>query len=268
MKISMWTEFLYGLSPEEKVDVYAQCGYQYLELSAEDGVELLRRGQPDKTGRAYAAYARDHGISVLQGHLDLEADIRNAAHAQALKVWLDLHQAIGIRASVLHYGRGADVRLPPNLLLRQRASVIRSLAEHIQGAGMCICLENLISPYDNTCDVLLAIIHEAGDANLGICLDTGHLNLAGGDPAQFVAQAGAYLKALHIADNEGAYDQHLMPYGKGTVPWEPCMRALNNSGYDGLFNFEIPGESTAPLEIRKAKLRYILEMATYMAQIR
>jgi sugar phosphate isomerase/epimerase len=83
-----------------------------------------------------------------------------------------------------------------------------------------------------------------------------------------VKQAGPLLKALHIADNEGAYDQHLMPYGRGNIRWDRFMAALNERAYDGLFNFEIPGESTAPLEIKKAKLRYIKEMAEYMAGIR
>ena len=101
----------------------------------------------------------------------------------------------------------------------------------------------------------------------GICLDTGHLNLAGGDPARFVTEAGPWLRALHIADNEGAADQHMLPYGRGTVPWEPFLKALGASGYDGLFNFEIPGETHVPMEIRVAKLRYILEMADYMARI-
>ena len=59
------------------------------------------------------------------------------------------------------------------------------------------------SKYDDTCDNLLEIIRETDRANLGICLDTGHLNLAGGNPAQFVIQAGSLLKALHIVDNDG-----------------------------------------------------------------
>lgn len=268
MKLSIWSHYFNGLSPEEKVQAFAECGYQYLELSTEDGEELLRRGDPEKVGSEFKKVADDYGIRFLQGHLDLGADIRNSATIESLKIWLDLFKAIDIKACVLHYGRGRDLNIPPDRLLLSRTHSFQKLTEHIKGTDMYICLENMSSKYDETCDNLLEIIRATGSDNLGICLDTGHLNLAGGNPAQFVIQAGSLLKALHIADNDGTYDQHMMPYGRGSVPWQQFMRALNNSGYDGLFNFEIPGESGAPLEIRKAKLVYIKTMAQYMAQIR
>ena len=43
------------------------------------------------------------------------------------------------------------------------------------------------------------------------------------------------------------------------------MKALGASGYEGLFNFEIPGESSAaPLEVKRLKLAYLRELAAYM----
>ncbi len=267
MRLSIWSHYFSGLSPEDKVRAFSECGYNYLELSTEDGEELLTRGSPEKVGEEFKNYAKDYGIVFLQGHLDLGANILNRGTVESLKVWLDLFNAIGIKASVLHYGKGKDVNIHPDKLLRARADSIGELTEHIKGTDMFICLENLSVKYDATCDNLLSIIEEVGSDRLGICLDTGHLNLAGGNPAQFVVQAGSLLKALHIADNEGTYDQHMMPYGKGIFPWDEFMKVLNRSGYNGLFNFEIPGESRAPLEIRKAKLIYIKKMAEYMAQI-
>jgi len=39
--------------------------------------------------------------------------------------------------------------------------------------------------------------------NIGICLDTGHLNVAQkGNQYDFIMQAGNWLKALHIHDTE------------------------------------------------------------------
>jgi len=267
MKLSVWSHYFSGLSPEEKVKAFAECGYQYSELSTEDGDELLTRGNPESVGREFGQFATDYGISFLQGHLDLQADILNRAHVDALKVWLDLFHAVGVKNCVLHYGRGKDLNIPPERLLEARVRSITELTEHISGTDMYICLENMRVKYDSNCDTLLGIINAVGSDNLGICLDTGHLNLAGGNPAQFIIQAGSLLKALHIADNEGIYDQHMMPFGTGNVPWEQFMRALKQSGYDQLFNFEIPGESKAPIEIRKAKLRYIKEISEIMHTI-
>ncbi|MGI5878310.1 MAG: sugar phosphate isomerase/epimerase family protein [Christensenellales bacterium] len=269
MYVSVWSNYFYGLgmTPEEKIDTMARCGLGHSELSSEDGAELLGRGDPLKTGRAFREMADDCGVRIPQGHLDLGADISLRETVESLKAWLDLFLAIGVRACVLHYGKGPLAGEAPELHIEERARALRELTGHIAGSDACICLENLRYPHDSTCGALLSLIEAAGGEHLGICLDTGHLNLAGGDPARFVTEAGPWLRALHIADNEGAADQHMLPYGRGTVPWEPFLKALGASGYDGLFNFEIPGETHVPMEIRVAKLRYILEMADYMARI-
>lgn len=267
LKTSIWSHYFHGRSPEEKLKEIAGCGYRYAELSTEDGAELLTRGDPETTGARFREEAEALGIELLQGHLMLEADILNRAHVEGLKSWIALFYAAGVRNMVLHYGRYPSTTIPPEQLLRQRAEALSQLIRLLP-ADACICLENLGSPYDKDCAHLLRLIDALGSDQLGICLDTGHLNLCGGDPAAFVVQAGSRLRALHIADNEGFYDQHLMPYGRGTVPWERFMRALNASGYQGLFNYEIPGECQIPLELRREKLRYLLKVAGYMGSIR
>ena len=78
-----------------------------------------------------------------------------------------------------------------------------------------------------------------GVDNLGICLDTGHLNLVDGDQAAFIDKCGSHLKALHLADNLGQNDNHMLPYSAGTVDWERVIGALKKNNYSGLFNFEV-----------------------------
>ena len=135
---------------------------------------------------------------------------------------------------------------------------------------MTICLENLMEEScPRTSSDLLALIDAAGGKNLGICLDTGHLNVVnarGVSESQhdFIMNAGARLKALHIADNDGSSDMHLMPYGRGRIDWKSVMMSLAEVGYDRLFNLEIPGESRAPLEVKIAKLDYIKRMCEYL----
>jgi sugar phosphate isomerase/epimerase len=154
MKLSIWSHYFKGLSSEEKVKAFAECGYQYLELSTEDGDELLKRGDPEKVGKDFKNFAADYGISFLQGHLDLTADIRNRACVEALKIWLDLFNAIGIKACVLHYGRGRDLSIHPDRLLQSRVDSIGELTRKIEGTDMYICLENMSSKYDCTCNGL------------------------------------------------------------------------------------------------------------------
>ena len=67
-----------------------------------------------------------------------------------------------------------------------------------------------------------------------------------------------------MADNDGSADQHLMPYGRGTVPWVEVVEALKEIGYEGLFNFEVPGERRCPLPVRLAKLDYLRALSDIM----
>ena len=267
MRYGVWTEYLRDSSPEEAVTVFAAKGWNTLELSTEHGARLLSRGAPIAAGARFKAFADSHGVCFPQGHLWLGADITKDETVETLKGWLDLYHAAGVKACVLHAG-GNQMRengCSEQAIDAANARALRILCVHITGRDQYICLENLIQSYRCAAD-LRRLIDAVGSPQLKICLDTGHLNISGGSPAEFVCEAGALLKALHIADNEGERDQHMMPYGRGNVPWDELISALAamEEPYDGLFNFEIPGESGAPFEILMAKLDYLRASAEYM----
>lgn len=260
MKPSMWSQYLHGQSTEEMVRTFAVKGWRNLELSTEHGIILLERGEPGKIGREFAAFAANEGVAFPQGHLWLQADIAGKEPEQTLatlKRWLDLFVAVGVRAAVLHPGGKALAKegVAEGKIAELRTRSLRTLADHVRGTGLFICLEN--GTNGTTAQALVDIIKHAERDNLAICLDTGHLNIGRGDQALFIRTAGPLLKALHIADNEGASDQHLMPYGRGNVPWDVVKRELKALAYDGLYNFEIPGENKCPIEVRLAKLDYL-----------
>jgi sugar phosphate isomerase/epimerase len=270
MKPSVWSSYFVDLSPEEMVKVFSENGWTDSELSDEHGAALLQRGPGEKIGKEFGKFAADHGFRFTQGHLWLRCDIaceKQGEAVSALKDWLDLFHGIGIEAAVLHPGgherlaAGAD----PSEVAEIRVKALRELSGHIKGTNMTICLENLVRVAP-TCDELLEVINAADCPNIGICLDTGHLNINRGDQAEFIRKADSYLKALHIADNEGKSDQHMMPYGRGNVDWESTMHALKENHYSGLFNMEIPGERLCPMPIRLAKLEYVKFMADYMME--
>jgi len=265
----MWTSYLYELSPEEMVVQFAEKGWTALELSTEHGDALLARGHPGGTGHAFKTFAEAHGVVFPQGHLWLKCDIAAVQQAETLDVlkrWLDLFSAAGVRAGVLHPG-GREMReqgSDSEAVQEAQVAALEQLCAHLSGSDLVLCLENMGSMPD--AQPLLDLIHAVGSPHLAICLDTGHLNLADGNQTVFIQQAGTHLKALHIADNEGKADQHMMPYGRGTVDWSAVMLALKQLPYEGLFNFEIPGENRCPLPIRLAKLDYIQILAEMMLQ--
>lgn len=266
MRLSMWTSYFMDLSPDEMVKQFAEKGWYELELSDEHGKTLLERGEPTSTGREFRRFAGDLGVSFPQGHLWLTSNIAADNQREVLdrlKRWLDLFAAIGVKAAVLHPGR--NVGCTAQELLERRVKALHELIEHIRGTDVTICLENIVSSAPEAEDLLEILEHVQRD-RLAICLDTGHLNLSSKKQKDFILKVGRHLKALHIADNDGSSDQHLMPYGRGNVPWDEVAEGLKAVDYRGLWNLEIPGERRCPLSIRLAKLDYIRVMMELMEQ--
>lgn len=78
-----------------------------------------------------------------------------------------------------------------------------------------------------------------------ICMDTGHTHEATPfgvpDVAQAIRILGSDIKLLHLHDNNSTYDQHLPPIivGKNVINWPEAFDALDEIGYDGVYNFEL-----------------------------
>ena len=266
---SIWSGYDPELSPEELVLVLEKRNMHVCELSTEHGSALLaREGDPETIGKQYRAYAAMHGVHFPQGHVWLTAHIcdGNSATIDRLKGWISLYAGIGVRNAVLHCDESSfPAGTGTEDMIRANAQALQPLIRHAEPYGIRICLENLVE-HLRTAEDLLAVIDLAGGSDrLGICLDTGHLNLgAPGTESHFIHRAGGRLHALHINDNEGRADQHLLPFSRGNVDFSAVMRALQDIGYEDLFNFEIPGERCPVGLVREAKVEYIGKIAAYL----
>ena len=187
-----------------------------------------------------------------------------------MKKQIDLFLAMGVKNAVLHCDslawKGNEVTKEEQI--EENCKALKEILDYVKDRAMVICLENLISAdFVNCVDGLMYFIEKLDRDNLGICLDTGHLNLRDRDQVAFIRKVGKRIKALHLADNEGKRDQHLMPYGCGNVSFVSVIREMKALGYEGLYNLEIPGERGAPLEILGYKLDYIKKMFDYLDNI-
>jgi fructoselysine 3-epimerase len=84
----------------------------------------------------------------------------------------------------------------------------------------------------------LRMIREIKSERLGICLDTGHANVNGEDLAQVVRDLEGVPLHIHIDDNHGDSDAHLVP-GEGSIDYKPFVRALREIGYSGFVSAEL-----------------------------
>jgi sugar phosphate isomerase/epimerase len=127
---------------------------------------------------------------------------------------------------------------------RAFASSLRELALVATDLGVRLAIENGGSGWHANVQHLMALIADAGNhAALGICFDTGHQH-RNGDVAGAVRIAGKAIITLHVHDNHGERDEHIMPMD-GTIDWPPVMRALRQIGFSGVFMYEIGKDADA-----------------------
>ena len=87
---------------------------------------------------------------------------------------------------------------------------------------------------------LVDLVDAFGDPeHVGVCYDFGHANLGGHDfHRQNLNIIGSRLHAIHVQDNHGVADEHLMPF-HGNIDWAEAMAGLADIGYDGDLTYEI-----------------------------
>ena len=81
---------------------------------------------------------------------------------------------------------------------------------------------------------------ECSDARVGFCVDTGHSALNGLAPEDDVRAAGARLRSVHAANNDGQSDLHWEPT-RGVIDWARVETALQEVGYEGRLVLETAG---------------------------
>ena len=276
MKLSIWSSYYKELKVEEAVERFLKNGISCFELSDEHGLELLNRSTDIiENGNNFKKFINDRNFEVSQGHLCLHIKICSSdAELEKLYKWIDLYEAIGIKNMVLHCDDLVKTSYSKQEKQEKNIEKLKKLAEYIKEKDITICIENLASYtlkneelIDGNADDLLYIIERIGSDKFGICLDTGHLNISYKNQREFIIKAADKLKALHIADNEGARDQHMMPFTRGNVDFIEVVKALKEIKYGGIFNLEIPGENRCPLELRDAKIAYIKACYDYLMSI-
>lgn len=258
MNLSVWSGYFVSDEVESMVKKMIKAGFRCTEFSNEHTIQMISRGE--KSYPALKKYLEDHNFSVPQGHLnflktsknsDENADLASldeSLRRASLDWWkreLELYETIGVKYAVLHPGGGsasAQGDGSGQKIREKRLESLNELLEFTQGMKVMICLENMPQ---GECIVrsgdLLEVIRSLSHSNIGICFDTGHLNIRKEEePEDFIRACGKYLHALHIADNNGVWDEHLLPR-RGSINWDKTVHALKETGYDQLVNFEIPG---------------------------
>ena len=257
-----------GISLNETIKRHAEAGFKFLDFNfldwqdmedsplLNDGFEAWIDSAGEMAARRGARFNQAHAPVPVRPFLKdregLVAAIRRSIRA--------CHK-LGIPQMVYHsLSRPWELGLSGTWHEANR-DFFCSLMDDAAKYGVGICIENvwpvtklmIDHPLWQT-DELVAFVDSLGDSDLvGICWDTGHGNLTGnghnykrnaapefascGNQYENITKIGKRLRALHINDNNGLDDDHLMP-GHGIIKWDEVIRALDDIGYEHSFTFE------------------------------
>lgn len=96
----------------------------------------------------------------------------------------------------------------------------------------------------------MAWLLERLPAGVGLCLDTGHAHL-GRFISAFIDLAGDRLMHVHLHDNRGTHDDHLIP-GEGHVDWCDVFDGLRRVRYAGAMILELSCAQPSAAYFRRA----------------
>ena len=246
------------LPVEKSIMECAQAGYRVLDINF---CISLNPDSPMRGDRwknyvlSIGDLAARYGIRFNQSHLpyypveqeretevgrEMEKLIRRSVEGTAL---------LGARWAVTHpftvSSFGPDVCAVRNANL----AYFTPLVDMAAGLGIGIALENDfeyragqpagrvycagIAELVDLCDAF------GDDEHAGICYDFGHANLTGPNcHRQNLNMISHRLKALHVQDNHGNSDEHLLPFF-GSIDWKQCMLGLRDIRYQGDLTFEV-----------------------------
>lgn len=262
----------------------AAVGYVSLDMNYWDYQKKMLQSTPQEEeawAREIRGSADAHGVRFTQMHGPVHGpNFTNLAHDMTLESFEKLLERSLRSAAIL--GIPWVVLHPTNVTREESESFQDALGYNIQfyrklipvleQTGVGIALENMISRStaprhfalpEEQVELIDALNHPL----IGACWDTGHGHITGLSQAASLRTLGSRLKATHIQDNDGAKDQHLLPY-QGTISWSEVIHTLKEIGFSGDFTYETHNSiRILPDGIRDAGLKYALDLGNYVISL-
>jgi sugar phosphate isomerase/epimerase len=175
-----------------------------------------------------------------------DRDVRARALDEAERA-LQIARRIPFRVLVVHLGLP---RPSENSRDGARRSVdaLQALAEPL---GVTLAVEVIPNELSRV-GSLVHFVEEVVEApGVGICLDFGHAHMDG-DLVDGIETVSEHLIAIHLNDNHGRTDDHLVPF-EGSIDWPAALTSVQKVGYDGTLLFELAARGPTKDTLRKAR---------------
>jgi len=195
------------LSAEPLIEAANGAGLQISVCGAFGPDRDVSHEEPDK---------RAQGLRYLKGCIDLAADV-GSPHVAG-----PMYSATG-KARLLSAEQREQQRT-------WAAESLREAADYAGERGVRLAMEPLNrfeTDLVNTVEQGLDLCDRIGRANVGLLLDTFHMNIEEKSFTEAMTSAGDRLFHMQVAENDRGTP------GSGHVPWDEVFRALDAVGYNG-----------------------------------
>lgn len=264
--------------PDASFAFIKECGFEAVDfninnyvsvsdLLASEGAPVSFFSQPleelFKFFTPFKEAARKHGVAVAQMHAPFPSWTReredvNEHILESFEKCLEIAKFLDCPAVVVHPVSAQPTweNFTKDDEWRVNMGIYRRLIPTAVRTGVTVCLENMFTRRPlrilegacadalEVCQYVDALNEEAGCRAFGFCLDTGHANLVGRNLYHFIKTLGERLTVLHLNDNNGQDDLHMMPYScltKGNdtaMDFEGLLKGLKEINYQGDLSFE------------------------------
>jgi D-psicose/D-tagatose/L-ribulose 3-epimerase len=223
---------------EKYIDKVSALGFDILEIGV---AAFLDRYKTDAQLMQLKEYAAEKGVILTGGHgpgkeQNLSSGDPNV-FANAKAFYTDILTKLK-KMEIRFFGGGlysywpVDYSLPVNKLEDWKNSVknMRKIAKIAEECEVVLGMEvlNRFETYLlNTCAEALEYVNEINHPNVGIMLDTFHMNIEEDDMADAIRMADKNLAHLHVGQ------QNRKVPGEGKIPWAEIGGALHDIDYNG-----------------------------------
>ena len=243
---------IYEESPQRRFSYYelaeyfAKVGIGAVDMSFEN---LSRFGDEWRSVLFGAAKRiREKGIKIPLCHLSfympdpLDAALM-ARYSLELKRGIDAAAIMGIPLAVTHPIAFYSSKCSYGDFIRANMAFLSPIVEYGREKGVKVCIENMPSEKEapenhlyGSCALNISALAEKLGA--GICWDVGHANISGYKQSEQMKILKGKLDVLHVHDNDGTRDAHLLPY-TASVDWEDVAFGMRCCDFNGILDIEV-----------------------------
>jgi D-psicose/D-tagatose/L-ribulose 3-epimerase len=256
--ISCTTWTFAGRPLTEAIAAVAALGFEGVDIPLASQLEVDATGTAERrrvrtaVERAGLVFTGFHW-AVPPGHSYSTPDAAQRARTVAyFKRVIEMADEMGVGYITL--GCGYTHKIDPAwdhaACIRNARDSWEQWARHLEGKQVRVGLE-VLSRLDvnvlNTVSECAAFLRGITGSNLGLTLDTYHMNIEENDFFTPISAHGNLIRVFQVSDN-----QRNAP-GTGHLPWRDLLAMLKAVNYPGFLSFEIPPNAWGKTEPRDAE---------------